>query len=136
MSYYIPHVDRIIEQLTESEIAAFYNGMGSELAFFRLFSLPAYYRMLFEPAVIFHDVAYFVGGTESNRDEVDAEFYRRCLELSKKAPGRLRSAAWARIAFYAVTLGGSISFEYLARARTLKEMQDYAQLRTKPNPEA
>jgi hypothetical protein len=126
---HVLHIDLILSQLDEEELSKFSNGMGSGLPLLRIFTLPKYYQQLFENAVLFHDVGYFVGGTRFDQVVVDQEFYDRCLGLARLAPGYLRSKFWARLAYYAVTLGGSISFERLARPRTLEEMKAYAKLR-------
>jgi hypothetical protein len=124
---HVAAVSSVLHSLTNTERSVFCNGFGSELPFLSLFTkaIPHYYRVLYEPAARWHDIAYCMGGEEWHRDVSDEYFLRLMVDITKTLPPRKMIAGfvWCATAWRAVSVGGRFSFEYRTRPLTLSEMQ-------------
>lgn len=76
---HIARIDNLIVEIkSRGMLELFWNGVGSNKRFLRLFKPPHWVRELFADASIFHDVAYLVGGNEEHQEIADVEFGVRC----------------------------------------------------------
>lgn len=78
---HIQKIDGIVLELVRrKELRKLWNGVGSDRPIVGAFRPPAWVCNLFGEASQFHDVAYWVGGTDEHREIVDEEFSRRCFD--------------------------------------------------------
>lgn len=115
---HIQRIDAIVLELVKrKELRKLWNGVGSERPILNAFKPPLWVCNLFAEASQFHDVGYWVGGTEWHREAVDQEFERRCFDamLDLGFWQRLRAKFW-------VGLCGDLVRNFGALAFTLRPM--------------
>ena len=86
------HINRcyqVLEELTPAQLAILWNGVGSSQPVISFFKPPRWIMELFAEASKFHDVAYYIGGTDEHQELVDREFAERCF-------GRTMNLGWLK----------------------------------------
>lgn len=79
---------------------------------------------IFESACILHDLAYWVGGTETSRKIADKKFLADMLKIASKQNSWVWWwKAYAQLAYHVVRILGSRAFHYGA-PRGLEELKE------------
>lgn len=97
---HIQKIDSIVLELVlRKELRKLWNGVGSDRPLVGLFRPPAWICNLFGEASQFHDVAYWVGGTNEHREISDKEFERRCFDAMLELGwlSRLKAHFWTAV---------------------------------------
>ena len=124
---FIPYVNGVYEGLTLEERNALFNGCGSDKWYLKPFR-SEWLDKHFEKPCKWHDIAYIVGGSETDRQAADDYFY----VLSNKVSGRAFLKRLASIFTYElVDEFGDKSFDYRDCSLTLCETRQLAQTRIK-----
>lgn len=111
---HINRIDNLINAMIGANVLdSFYNGVGSTHPLLKWFRPPQWIQKLFDDAAIFHDVAYWVGGSSEHQEIVDEEFGARCWHAVSKLGFLKRKLAllWLNIDDDALKNFGFIAFE-------------------------
>lgn len=117
--------------LSDEQLGALWNGVGSSYPLLRWADdlIPKKYKRCMLNASKYHDVAYYLGGTEAHRKVADELFYRvtldsMCLRL---LPEELKYAKmWDNLAYYVLRFGAQASFDYRDKPLTIAELKALA----------
>lgn len=111
------------EDLTEDQIAVFWNGVGSQHYSVKPPDL------IFAEASKEHDFYYWRGGDSSDRKYADTKFYKECKLAANqyfdkwyKLPGWLMYCGVAYIYYLGLRNLGSKAFEYKPKVKTWEEL--------------
>jgi hypothetical protein len=109
---YIDYIYRTLGGLSEYQREKICNGVGSGARGWKAVRPPSRIRKLFLRAADFHDLAYYLGGTEQHRAWADAEFFSAVLEAAYTEEGwrRIYARAWAVACINAVRVFGGFSW--------------------------
>ena len=120
---YISFIDT---QMLDKRAIELYNGVGSNLWYLSWVNsyIPEDIVELFEPAAIWHDVAYSLGGTDEQRMWADTHFEQLIMDACYTLQGyaRIRARFWARVCFVGVRTGGTISWEKREAPVSIQEL--------------
>lgn len=115
-STYISQIESLIQNLSKDQIKLLSNGVGSNKPVLRWFKPPVWICQTFAEAAKFHDVAYWIGGLESERRVVDHYFDLLCFDLTENLGffSKLYALFWLLIDSYVLKIFGAVSFRYRA----------------------
>lgn len=106
---HVAYVDAMCRLLKAEERNELVNGCGSGKFFLRVFKPPRRYCQMFFICCNWHDIGYYIGGTELHRKYVDTHFYQECVRTAGLSLG---GQFWAIMMWRAVRRGGKFTFEH------------------------
>jgi len=131
MKNYVSYIKHCTHKLEPDELNELWNGVGSSHPIIRWADelIPErWLREMDEPSK-YHDVAYYLGGTEAHRKIADLLFRNMCLtRVRHRYSGleRKKGELVMYIAYCVLRAGGGCSFEYRDEPLTLEQLKELA----------